>query len=61
MGREASSEVPLDGGVAEEEENFDLESCSSQSEEERYPLLLNLVPSGGRLLVSFGRVIISFD
>ena len=34
LGREASREAPLEGGVAEEEENFDFESWSSQSEEE---------------------------
>ena len=61
LGREASSEAPLEGVVEEEDENLDLDSVSSQSEEERYPplLLLSLLPSGGRLLVSLGNVIIS--
>ena len=63
MGREASREAPLEGVVEEEEENLDFDSVRSQSEEERKPpplLLLSLFPSGGRLLVSLGSVIISF-
>ena len=35
LGREASSEAPLEGVVEEEEENFVLDSVRSQSEEER--------------------------
>ena len=61
MGREASSEAPLDGGVAEEEDSLDLDSWRSQSEDDKYPLLFNLFPSGGTLLVSLGNVIISFQ
>ena len=61
MGREASREAPLEGVVEEEEENLDFDSVRSQSEDERKPplLLFSLLPSGGRLLVSLGNVIIS--